>query len=122
ILAYPIKHELQGINIKLQEPVMDVLVPLINTITKNVKVEIKSEGDQTNYVAIEHGIFPAPSKTKVKVKSVAVRNDIEKIVTKEEVTENLVPEFRIKQIQGINIKHLLPVMDVLVPVMKTITK
>ncbi|KAJ9598071.1 hypothetical protein L9F63_026824, partial [Diploptera punctata] len=89
----------------------------------NVKVEIKSDGAQTDYVAIEHGTFPASSETKVEVTSVAVKNDTENIVTKEEVTENLVPAYPIKQeIQDINIKHLLPVIDVLVPVIKTIIK
>ncbi|KAJ9578006.1 hypothetical protein L9F63_025133, partial [Diploptera punctata] len=63
------------------------------------------------------------SETKVEVTSVAVKNDTENIVTKEEVTENLVPAYPLKQeIQDINIKHLLPVIDVLVPVMKTIIK
>ncbi|KAJ9578874.1 hypothetical protein L9F63_004888, partial [Diploptera punctata] len=71
----------------------EAVEPLVSLQTEDVvvKVETKSEReDQTDYVHIEHETFPAPKETKLQITSDAVKDEIEKIYIKDEITGNLV--------------------------------
>ncbi|KAJ9576611.1 hypothetical protein L9F63_025489, partial [Diploptera punctata] len=89
----------------------------------DVKVEIKPEREENNYVDIEHETFPAPDEMKLEVTSDAAKNEIKNIDIEEHITENLVTPFpKIEESQNINIKREVAVTQVLVPIVKTITK
>ncbi|KAJ9601204.1 hypothetical protein L9F63_000624, partial [Diploptera punctata] len=89
-----------------------------------VKVEVKSEREeQINCVDIEHETYPVPDETKLEVTSDAVKNEMERIYIKEEITENFVTDFPVKNdTQDIDIKPELPLTEELEPIIKTITK